>query len=349
MMDQERFLYGNKTEQTDSSLGKGMPMSSRNRNMWSVFALLIFLLGFEQKDPSNEVAGRDGAPMVLVPAGEFWMGTSTDEVARLVNECLLDGAKEASCKEWFQSETPRHRVALNAFYLDKYEVSNQFFEKFVEATGYKTSAEREGKSYSYLDGKGLKIINLANWKQPEAELSVFLSNRLNHPIVSVSWEDAQAYCRWAGKRLPNEAEFEYATRGGTETRYWWGNGNPLSRRVANIADESIRGETKLIMQGYNDNYYRTAPIGAYEANPFGLYDMIGNTAEWVDDWYGKYDVSPISNPKGPSSGQGKIYRGGSWLDRPNFVRSAFRGALGPLPLSLRFPFVGFRCAQNADK
>jgi len=297
------------------------------------------------RQTGREITGKDGAPMVLIPAGSFWMGSTPEEVARVIEECVQDGLKEDQCKDWFKSETPRHRVALDAFYLDKYEVTNELFERFVRATGHQTTAEREGKAFAFVEGKGWQEVSGANWRQPEADTVVFASNRTNHPVVSVSWEDAEAYCRWARKRLPTEAEFEYATRAGTQTRYWWGDGSPGPRRVANIADESARGKFKGIMAGYGDGYVRTAPVGSYEANPFGLFDMTGNVAEWTADWYGGgyYEVGPVHNPKGPSSGQFKVLRGGSWASHPQLVRSAVRNFVQP---ALRYDNLGVRCAKT---
>jgi formylglycine-generating enzyme len=278
--------------------------------------------------PAQNIVGKDGAPMVLIPAGEFWMGSS-------------DG-------EGDEDEHPRHRVALSAFYLDQYEVTNRLFQQFIQQTGYRTTAEREGSAWAFVEGKGWEETKGANWQKPEAGATVFDSGRAEHPVVCVSWDDAQAYCRWAGKRLPTEAEFEYATRAGTETTYWWGDGNPGKRRVANIADESAKHLLQNIMKGYNDGYVRTAPVGSFETNPFGLHDMTGNVWEWVGDWYDEkyYSKSPARNPTGPSSGEYRVIRGGSWLYVPVNVRSALRGGYTP---PRRDGDIGFRCAQDVPK
>ena len=278
----------------------------------------------------REITGKDGAPMVLIPAGEFQMGSPDGE-----------GDKD---------EHPRHSVALSAFYLDRYEVPNRFFQQFAQQTSYRTTAEQEGKAWALTAAGKPEEVSGAHRRKPEGGETVFDSNREEHPAVSVSWEDAQAYCRWAGKRLPTEAEFEYATRAGTETKYWWGNGNPGSRRVANIGDESAKRQYSdwTIMTGYDDGYVRTAPVGSFKANPFGLHDMTGNVWEWTADWYEEhfYAKSPQRNPTGPSSGTDKVLRGGSWYYAPGDVRSASRLRVTP---TFRNASLGFRCARDSSK
>ena len=162
----------------------------------------------------------------------------------------------------------------------------------------------------------------------------------------MSWEDAKAYCEQYGKRLPTEAEWEYAARAGTSTRNWWGNDPPGSRRVANIADVSTKDLFNNYLASYNDGFVRTAPVGTMAANPWGLFDMIGNVWEWTADWYGEdyYSQSSQRNPKGPETGDYRVVRGGSWNNQPFNSRSAYRGGGHP---SVRNVTFGFRCLQDA--
>lgn len=293
------------------------------------------------------ITGKDGASMVLIPEGTFWMGSTAEEVEAVVKECVGYEVTEETCRDWFKGEVPRHKVTLNAFYLDTQEVTNRLFEAFVNTPpGYQTTAEREGEAVAWVEGKGWELVKGASWKNPEGNEAVFVSNRADHPVVSVTWDDAKAYCDKYGKRLPTEAEWEYAARAGTATRNWWGNEPPGSRRVANIADVSTKGLFNNYLASYDDGFVRTAPVGAMAANPWGLYDMIGNVWEWTVDWYGEnyYAHSPKKNPKGPDTGDYRVLRGGSWGNRPFDARSANRYWNRP---TLRLANVGFRCVQDA--
>ena len=295
---------------------------------------------------SREITGKDGAPMVLVPSGSFLMGSTKDEVDRAVKDCVKElGKDQQTCEGWYKPELPQHQVQIDGFYLDKYEVTNRLFQQFVQQTGHRTTAEQEGSAWAFVEGKGWEEVKGANWQRPEGGTTVFQSDRGGHPVVAVSWDDAVSFCRWAGKRLPTEAEFEYAMRAGTTTKYWWGSGNPGSRRVENIADESAKHLFSVIMSGYNDGAVRTAPVGSYEANSWGLHDMTGNVSEWMADWYDGdyYGKSPGHNPTGPLSGKYRVLRGGSWSNAPGSVRSPLRDRLTP---SARNDSIGFRCAQD---
>ncbi len=298
--------------------------------------------------PGQEIAGRDGATMILVPHGSFWMGSTREEVDVAIQDCRTNQeVDEATCVGWYEDEMPRHKVSLDAFYLDVQEVTNRLFAQFTAATGYLTTAEREGWAKAWVQGRGLVSVKGASWRQPEGGETPILPNRDQHPVVSVSWEDATAYCLWAGKRLPTESEWEYAARAGTDTLFWWGDEEPRDRKVGNIADESARHLIGGIAQGYNDGYPRTSPVGSFEPNPWGLYGMIGNVAEWTQDWYGgSYKKESEHNPQGPATGQYKVIRGGSWANGPLRARSANRDWDTPI---YRHDTVGFRCAMGLPK
>jgi formylglycine-generating enzyme required for sulfatase activity len=298
----------------------------------------------------REITGKDGATMVVVPAGEFWMGSTQDEVDGLVEQCMRTRKKDSvTCRSVFQGEKPRHKVRVSAFAMDKYEVTNRLFAKFVEGTGHRTTAEREGWGWGLTDREAApQRVEDVSWKTP-ARAAGGDSVVPQHPVSMVSWEDAAAYCRWAGKRLPSEAEWEYAARAGTTGAYWWGDRVQGARPVANLADETGKQQYPglAVESGYSDGSARTSPVGSYEANPWGLHDMIGNVWEWTADWYDPsfYRTSVAGeNPKGPASGTYRVVRGGSWRNLGALARAAYRGGHAP---SERSAIIGFRCVQDA--
>jgi formylglycine-generating enzyme required for sulfatase activity len=271
--------------------------------------------------------------MVLIPEGEFWMGSDSSEVLRVLRECRRADTDEERCQGRAHRETPRHRVHLDAFYIDRHEVTTAQFEAFVRVRGYRTTAEREGWGRVRQDNDGQRRwekIDGAAWHAPGGPGTTAAPD---HPVVQVSWIDADAYCRWAGKRLPTEAEWEKAARGTDGRRYPWGEDWAPSH--ANGA-MSVR---------------TTRPVGAYPdgASPYGVHDMAGNVAEWVADWFDEhyYMNSPDRNPTGPSSGRYKIRRGGAWPNAPFVLRSPHR--LDPLMPGARYDYTGFRCARDAPR
>jgi eukaryotic-like serine/threonine-protein kinase len=215
--------------------------------------------------------------------------------------------------EGYEFEQPVHEVLVDSFYMDEMEVTNEQFRRFVEETGYISDAENSGNKKN-------------NWK-------TFASpDRNNHPVVLVSWNDANAYAKWAGKRLPTEAEWEYAARGGlVGMRYPWGDEPPPRR--ANF-DRGRRVQTPP-----------TEPVKSYEPNGYGLYDMAGNVSEWCQDWYDPdyYRNSPERNPGGPSTGESRVIRGGSWYTDFNQLRTA--GRISEFPGGYEYD-RGFRCAKS---
>jgi formylglycine-generating enzyme required for sulfatase activity len=242
----------------------------------------------------REIVGKDGAPMMLIPAGEFWMGSPEGE------------GKE--------DERPRHQVFLDAFYMDKFEVTVSRYREFIQSTDRSKPMD---------------------WKQ------VDVTTLGNLPVVGVDWNDADSYCRWAGKRLPTEAEWEKAARGADGRTYPWGNEEPTAR-LANFGKQGSR-----TVKAYEAGL---VPMNSYEAgqSPYGLHHMAGNVWEWVGDWYDEhyYHRSPARNPKGPSHGMMKVFRGGSLYNDPTDVRSANRHRF---PSSTQLISLGFRCAQDGPK
>ena len=279
--------------------------------------------------------GKDGAEMVLVPAGEFVMGSAPDDIASLLRR--NPKANGAIVKD----EIPKHRVFLDAFYIDKYEVTNARFQQFVQATGYRTQAEREGGGKIRTGAKTWAQVPDATWRAPQGKGSS-IAGLETHPVVQVSWHDAKAYCTWTGKRLPTEAEWEKAARGPEGRLYPWG--NELDGMRANFCDRNCPFEWKDA--AVDDGYRSTAPVGSYEAgkSPYGAYDMAGNVWEWVADWYDAkyYRRSPARNPQGPTSGTQVVLRGGSWLYTAPDFRATERAGVPPGRSNEN---IGLRCVQ----
>ncbi len=280
-------------------------------------------------DSDRVASGPQG--MVFIPAGLFEMGSSD---------------RQGSADEY-----PQHTVSLNAFYLDKYEVTNRQFRKFIKLTRYKTTAEIQRKAWAYVEGAQWTEIPGAWWRKPEGQDSVFSSKRGSHPVVMLSWNDARLYCESMGKRLPTEAEWEYAARAGSATNSWWGGKDTASRNVGNVADQTHKGAFPdrpwPVLKNYNDDYVRTSPVGTFEPNAWGLYDMIGNVSEWVSDWYagGYYSTSPRKNPRGPLDGHFKVLRGGSWSTQPTYLGTGVRIYNAPTTSNAAH---GVRCAKDVQ-
>ena len=268
------------------------------------------------------VSPKDRVEMVYVPEGKFLMGSSNSD-------------------PWAsQDEKPQHSVYLDAFRIDRTEVTNASFAQFIQATGYQTEAQKKGWSnvYSFYSWH---MIRGADWNHPEGPESN-LQSRQNYPVIQVSWDDAAAYCQWAGKRLPTEAEWEKAARGTDGRIYPWGNQLPAANLI-NFAD--VNTGYSWYAKGINDGYEFTAPVGSYPdgVSPYGAMDMAGNVWEWVADWYNSsyYQNSPAANPPGPSTGDWRVLRGGSWNNSLRSVRSAERIQYSP---ETTHYFIGFRCA-----
>jgi formylglycine-generating enzyme required for sulfatase activity len=275
------------------------------------------------------IKGRDGVEMVLIPAGKFWMGSAQQELDLVVAECKQAGNPENQCREWYKDELPRHHIDVGPFYLDRYEVTNAQFEWFVRAADYRTTAEREGWGVTWtqkdVNWQWLKTDG-ATWRSPSGPGS---SAPADHPVVQVSWEDAVAYCRWAGKRLPTEAEWEKAARGADGRRYPWGETWDPSRVNGNMTVKT------------------TTPVGSYPAgaSPFDVHDMAGSVWEWISSLYKPYPYAGTDGREDLTGSGRRVYRGGSWSSDPWILRSAVRNRFAPAGRSAH---VGFRCAQGAN-
>jgi formylglycine-generating enzyme required for sulfatase activity len=240
-------------------------------------------------------------------------------------------------------EAPVHQVLVKDFWIDPHTVTVVEFAQFVEATGYKTESETLGWSGVFdVEAGSWKKVNGANWLHPEGPSS---SASVREPVTQVSWNDAAAYATWAKKRLPTEAEFEYAARGGlTEKKYAWGNElSPQGRYQANWWQGHFPDRNTGA-----DGFMGRAPVGSFPANGYGLYDMTGNVWEWCADRFSEdyYRVSPAANPQGPNSGEDRVIRGGSWLCSDNYCtgyRVAARNHTAP---DTGLNNLGFRCVRD---
>jgi formylglycine-generating enzyme required for sulfatase activity len=282
------------------------------------------------------VVNTVGMRLVLLPKGRFRMGSPDGELGR-------DG-----------DEGPVHEVELTRpFYLSAHTVTVGQFKQFVKATGYRTEAETDGRGGNGFDPVTRKVGNNQprfNWKEvgwPQTD---------RHPVVNVSWNDATKFCEWLSKkerktyRLPTEAEWEYACRASTATRYWSGDADESLKGSANIADQSLQARMGPGVGAqcvpWDDGHPFTAPVGRFRPNPWGLYDMHGNVFQWCHDWLDTnyYRTSPPADPPGPANGTRRVYRGGSWNSNPRGARSAYRLWGAPSERSCR---LGFRVACEA--
>ncbi|GBC81628.1 Serine/threonine-protein kinase pkn1 [bacterium HR10] len=286
------------------------------------------------------------AGMKFLPGGRFEMGSPQARAHPAIHDHADTTGAPDPAHEIYDDEGPVHEVALSPFFIDLHEVTNAEFARFVQATGYKTDAERKGESWVFRQGaRDWALVRGADWRHPLGP-DDSIADRMDHPVVHVSWNDAFAYCRWAGKRLPTEAEWEYAARAGHRGQtYPWGDElKPGGKLMANFWQGHWPDRNLL-----EDGYYYTAPVCSFPPNDFGLCDMVGNVWEWTADWYAEdyYAHSPVVNPQGPSSGEMRVARGGSWFCSPNYCgayRVAFRGKSPP---DASFNNVGFRCAKDA--
>jgi sulfatase modifying factor 1 len=277
---------------------------------------------------------------VDIPGGRFLMGAAGDIAYD------ADG------------EGPIHAVEISPFRIGVGCVANEQFATFVAATGHVTEAEQYGWSFVFGgllpdDFEATRAVAQtpwwrqvygADWRHPEGPQSA-IGERRHHPVIHVSWNDALAYCTWSGTRLPTEAEWEYAARGGLEQAVFpWGDDRePGGRHMMNVFQGTFPGDDTG-----DDGWVGTGPVDAYEANGYGLYNMTGNVWEWCADWYSPsaYAESGERDPSGPTSGSGRVMRGGSYLCHDSYCRRyrvAARSANSPDSSAGN---VGFRVALD---
>ncbi|HEX3727442.1 MAG TPA: formylglycine-generating enzyme family protein [Pirellulales bacterium] len=306
----------------------------------------------------NKTAAPAATPagMAWIPGGRFWMGDGEFPDARV-----------------------EHLVDIDGFWLDTHEVTNTQFAEFVAATGYKTVAEQplDPKEFPNVPPEDLKPGSIvftpppgevsldnhfawwsyvpgANWRHPEGPESSIDAHG-NHPVVQIAWHDALAYAKWAGKRLPTEAEWELAARGGLDRQpYCWGSS---LRDGASWRSNIWQGRFPH-QNSAGDGFRGTAPVGTYAANGYGLFDMSGNVWEWCSDWYRPdyYLHSPAKNPQGPDSSFDpqepdqlkRVQRGGSFLCSDLYCKRYVPGARGKGEPSSAAGHIGFRCARSTN-
>jgi formylglycine-generating enzyme len=288
-----------------------------------------------------EMSGAaDTSSMVRLPGGTFLMGTNDAQ------GFIADG------------EGPVREVELDPFHIDALAVSNADFTAFVDATGYLTEAQRFGWSFVFYGLLPQSVLDThpqvaaaapwwcaiegAYWRAPEGPGSD-LASRLDHPVTHVSWNDAAAYAAWAGKRLPSEAEWEYAARGGlVQKRFPWGDEvTPQGEHRCNIWQGHFPDYNSL-----DDGYLGTAPARSFKPNGYGLYNMVGNVWEWCQDWFAREHPQGPRNPRGPAAGTARVMRGGSFLCHDSYCnryRVAARYCNTPDSSASN---IGFRCVAD---
>jgi formylglycine-generating enzyme required for sulfatase activity len=280
--------------------------------------------------------------MIRLPGGGFLMGSNDEDGFH------ADG------------EGPVREIFVDSFFIEATTVTNLQFSEFIESTGYKTDAERYGWSFVFwglLPEKERSAhpqvaqqtpwwcaIPGAQWNHPEGKESD-ISDRMDHPVVHVSWNDANAYCQWSGNRLPTEAEWEYAARGGlVQKKFPWGNElTPGGKHKCNIWQGTFPGYNSM-----DDGYLGTAPAKSFDPNDFGLYNVSGNVWEWCNDWFSKdfHKTATRNNPRGPSNGASKVMRGGSFLCHHSYCNRYRVAARSSNTIDSSTSNIGFRCVRS---
>jgi len=260
----------------------------------------------------------DGMVMVYVPTGEFQMGSTEAQIEAAIALCRQH---YSPCNDWYYGrERPAHAVSMGGFWIDQVEVSNAQYRRCVEGGGCLEPLTCKKGEPTYAD-----------------------PTKTDHPVVCVTWGDAQAYCEWTGARLPTEAEWEYAFRGQQGSIYPWGDSFEGSR--LNYCDTNCM--ESHADDDYDDGYPYTAPVASFpqDVSWSGATGMSGNVSEWVADWFGAYSTEALSNPTGPESGKEKMLKGCSWFSPPAYCRGAARPSVDP---GVRYGYLGVRCAGSPD-
>lgn len=340
----------NSAKDQGNMLGTDTGAMCHNSGIPSRFASLA-----AASDSLQQIQGSDKAEMLLIKGGTFKMGS-----------------------ENFEDAQPIHEVSVKSFYMDAHEVTNAQFAEFVKATGYQTVAERaiDPKEFPGVDPALLvpgsavftapkdvqgmqnylqwwEYVPGANWRHPEGPKSA-IKGKENHPVTQVAYQDAEAYAKWAGKRLPTEAEWEYAAKAGkhsNETYYWGSDKLEDGKWLANI----YQGQFPTA-NSKEDGFETTAPVKSFPANAYGLYDMEGNVWEWCSDFYREnyYQHSPKDNPKGPKDSLDpqepglvkRVQRGGSFLCNDQYCERYKAGSRGKGEVNSPTNNVGFRCVKD---
>ncbi len=288
--------------------------------------------------PKRVIHKLSGVVLVLIPAGEFVMGSPKSEANRL------------------NSEDQHRRVIRQPFYLGETEVTVAQFRRFVTVTRYKTDAEAGTPLDRFTVGSfaaephGDREWSLvASWRNPFPNLKEYRV-RDNHPVIHVSWNDAKRFAEHFGFQLPTEAQWEYAARAGTQTSYFWGEKAEDGFGFGNVKDERTRRRFKDVGQTlpFDDGAALITQVGSYRPNAWGLYDMVGNVLEWVEDVFVRCypgDGADESAMTADASQSGRVLRGGSWLDSPMHTRSAARVTM---TAAARRDFIGFRVVKRIE-
>ncbi len=313
----------------------------------------------DKKENSCCVAGHSPTDVKEIIFKNQGRKASSENMVKLAGGKFLMGGND---EEGFQAdgEGPVREITLDSFFIETTAVTNFQFAEFIKATSYKTDAEQFGWSfvfYGLLSEKEIeshpKVVQQtpwwcaipgAMWNHPEGKDSN-INERMDHPVVHVSWNDAQAYCQWAGKRLPTEAEWEYAARGGlVQKKFPWGDElTPAGEHRCNIWQGNFPSYNSL-----EDGYQGTAPATSFKPNGFGLYNMAGNVWEWCNDWFSAdyHKTSTRINPVGPKEGKAKVMRGGSFLCHHSYCNRYRVAARSSNTIDSSTSNLGFRCALS---